>query len=266
MMIRKFIQSTFQLFGYELRKKKKLEEVDDPYHALSLFLDQKKTNIVIDAGASVGDITNRLSAIFPNATVHAIEPYPPFYECLEQISLRNNRIRPAKLALSEENGSAFLQVNQSEGTNSLLEANVSGKEIYGDILSPKGRVKIECQKLDDFMNERSIDHVDFLKFDLQGSELPALKGGSRAFQSGNIKFILCEIMIHNHYHNQPSAIEILRQLTQVYDYKLLNFYQPVYHHGYLLQVDALLVHSSVKESVIKKARYTFFPHSPFPIN
>ena len=260
-MIRNIIRSFIAPFGFELRRKKQFEQADDPYHALPLLLDSKEVTTIIDAGASIGDISQKLANLFPLATVHAIEPYPPFHESLESIASKNKRIRPAKLALSDQNGSKFLQINKSEGTNSLLKSNEDGKKIYGDLLSTTGQIKVKSQTLDDFIHEHAIEQVDLLKLDLQGSELPALIGASKALSEGRIKCILCEIMFHPSYESQSSAAAILHDLTERHDYTLFNLYQPNYHHGYLLQVDALLFHSSIHSVAMEKARLAFYPHS-----
>jgi len=262
-MIRKAIGFTLNYFGFELRRKTHIEQADDPYHALSLLLDPKEVNTIIDAGASTGDISQRLAKLFPLATVHAIEPYPPFHESLESIKAKNKCIRPAKIALSDQNGSEFLQINKSEGTNSLLKADENGKAIYGDLLSKTGEIKVKTQMLDDFIHKNAIEQVDLLKLDLQGSEMPVLTGASKALSEGKIKCILCEIMFQPHYESQPSASAILHELMENHDYMLFNLYQPHHHHGYLCQTDALLFHSSVKSSAMRKARTAFYPHSPF---
>lgn len=262
-MIRKAIRSALDYLGFELRRKTHIEQADDPYHALGLLLDPKEVTTIIDAGASTGDISQRLANLFPLATIHAIEPYPPFHESLESIASKNKCIRPAKLALSDQNGSKFLQINKSEGTNSLLTANENGKAIYGDLLSTTGEIKVKSQTLDDFIHENAIEQVDLLKLDLQGSELPALTGASETLSKGKIKCVLCEIMFQPHYESQPSASTILRELMENHDYMLFNLYQPHHHHGYLCQTDALLFHSSVKSSAITKAITAFYPHSPF---
>jgi len=265
-MIRNSIRSLIDALGFELRRKKQFEQADDPYHALSLLLGAKEVTTIIDAGASIGDISQKLATLFPLATVHAIEPYPPFHECLESIASKNKRIRPAKLALSDGNGSKFLQVNKSEGTNSLLISNEEGKKIYGDLLSTTGEIKVKSQTLDDFINEHAIEQVDLLKLDLQGSELPALTGASKALSEGTIKYILCEIMFHPSYESQSSAAAILHDLTEKHDYHLFNLYQPHYHHGYLLQTDALLFHSSIHSIAREKAHLAFHPHSAVSVN
>jgi FkbM family methyltransferase len=259
--VKRTLRTSLDAFGFELRRKKQFEQADDPYHALPLLLDSKEVTTIIDAGASIGDISLKLANLFPLATVHAIEPYPPFHERLESIAAKNERIRAEKLALSDKNGSKFLQINKSEGTNSLLKSNEDGKKIYGDQLATTGKIKVKSQTLDYFIHEHAIEQVDLLKIDLQGSELPALLGASKALSKGTIKCILCEIMFHPSYESQSSAAAILHDLTEKHDYHSFNLYQPHYHHGYLLQTDALLFHSSIHSVAMKKARLAFYPHS-----
>jgi len=260
-LIRKTLFATLDRFGFDLRRKKRHEQADDPYHVMSILLDKEKTRTIIDAGASIGDISQKLMEMFPLATVYAIEPYPPFHSILEKLAIENRRIRAEKLALSDENGSKFLQINKSEGTNSLLRSNKEGKAIYGDLLSTIGESKVKGQKLDDFIHENSIEQVDLLKLDLQGSELPALMGASKSLSEGRIKCILCEIMFRPQYESQPSAGAILQELMEKHDYTLFNLYQHHHHHGYLCQTDALFLHSSIHSIAREKAHLAFHPHS-----
>ena len=201
--------------------------------------------------------------MFPLATVHAIEPYPPFHAHLEKLASKNKRFRAEKIALSDENGSKVLQINRSEGTNSLLRSSEAGKLIYGDLLSTTGKIKVKTQMLDDFIHENTIVQVDLLKLDLQGSEMAALSGASKALSEGKIKFILCEIMFQPQYETQPPASAILQELIENYNFTLFNFYQIHHHHGYICQTDALFIHSSIYTSAIKKAQRAFHPYSSF---
>ena len=120
--------------------------------------------------------------------------------------------------------------------------------------------------LDDFLLENSIEQVDLLKLDLQGSELPALTGASKALSEGKIKCILCEIMFQPHYESQPLASEILHELMDKHNYTLFNLYQHHYHHGYLCQTDALLFHSSIHSFVREKPHLAFQPQSAVSFN
>lgn len=265
-LVKKLIHSILDLLGYHLRRNKTIEQSDDPYHAISILLDKEKTQTIIDAGASIGDISQKLTKIFPLATVHSIEPYPPFHTHLEKIATKNARIVVKKLALSDENGSRFLQINKSEGTNSLLKSNDEGKEIYGDLLSNVGEIEVKSQTLDGYLIENSIEQVDLLKLDLQGSELPALLGASNSLSEGKVKCILCEIMFQPHYKSQPSASAILQELIEKHDFNLFNLYQHNYHHGYLCQSDVLLFHSSIDPDIRDKAHLAFHSHSKISLN
>lgn len=262
-LVRKAINASFGILGLECRRKAILTKADDPYHAIALLLDQQETKTIIDAGASIGDTSQRLADLFPRATIHAIEPYPPFYEHLERTTKHNPRIRHGKFALSDQSGHALLQINQSEGTNSLLEANDDGKKVYGDLLSPVAEVKVKTQTLDDFIKANRIEHIDFLKLDLQGGELPALRGATKAMENGSIQCILCEIMFEPHYTAQPTAGALLHELIEKRGFTLFNLYQSHYHHGKILQVDALFLHSSKLSKAEENAKRNYQPYSRF---
>ena len=147
-----------------------------------------------------------------------------------------------------------------------LKSNDEGKEIYGDLLSNVGKIQVKSQTLDDYLNENSIEQVDLLKLDLQGSELPALIGASNSLSEGKVKCILCEIMFQPHYESQPSASAILQELIEKHDFNLFNLYQHNYHHGYLCQSDVLIFHSSIDPDIREKAHLAFHSHSKISLN
>ena len=263
--IKRIIIKTFDQFGVEIRNKEIHGRADDPYNAISLLLDREKTKIIIDAGASIGNTTKKLSDIFPLAKVYAIEPYPPFYEELNKKVYQNKNIKTKRIAFSNINSSAILKINRSPGTNSLLYSSKDGESIYGNSFDTLKELVVKCETIDHFIDFHSIKNVDLLKMDLQGSELDALEGANSILKSGKIKCILIEIMFQKHYKSQPLADKILHKLMSEFNYSLFNFYQNHYHHGYLCQVDALFFHASIFEEVKKKAANTFFPYSVLPI-
>jgi len=89
-LVKKLIHSILDLLGYQIRRNKTIEQSDDPYHAISILLNKERTLTIIDAGASIGDISQKLTTMFPLATVHAIEPYHPFHAHLEKIATMND--------------------------------------------------------------------------------------------------------------------------------------------------------------------------------
>ena len=259
--LKKKILYALSSFGYDLRKKKIYEQADDPFHIVSKLLTKEKKITIIDAGASIGETTEKLSKVFPLASIHALEPYTKFFNQLQNTLNKNKKIISKKLALSDENSTRTLNINKSSGTNSLLDSSYEGKEIYGDQLETFKTIKVKCKKLDDYLKEECIDEVELMKLDLQGSELNAIRGGFESFKKGKIKYVLCEILIQSHYDSQPSADKIFHELMGTHDYKLFNFYQHHHHHGYLCQVEALFVHSSKMKDTKYRTKELFMPYS-----
>jgi len=107
----------------------------------------------LDCGAHAGIMTRRMSADFK--TVHAFEPV--HHQLLQQNiqDLKNVTIHP--IALSDSSGPAHM---------------LTRRENSGDCeLSGQG-LPIQTRTIDDF----EFEDVNFIKMDIQGSELPALKG------------------------------------------------------------------------------------------
>ena len=264
MSVKKYIKRIFSYLGFEIINKKLIEQADDPYFVLSKILKEYDVKTIIDAGASIGSTSLNLANLFPQACVHAVEPYPPFFEKLSKISKNQKRVKPHQLAFAEKNGITHLQINKSEGTNSLLKYHPNSTAVFGNHLEKKGEIEVKSLTIDHFIQSQLIDRVDILKLDLQGYELLAIEGCSQSLQLGKIKVILCEIIIDKLYENQPVCTTILDKLVKEFNFKLFNFFQPHYHHGKLIQFDALFIHSDLMDCVNNSVKNTFHSYSRFP--
>ena len=119
--------------------------------------------------------------------------------------------------------------------------------------------------LDDFIHENSIEQVDLLKLDLQGSELLALTGASKALSEGKIRSILCEVLFVKSYEGQPNPSTLLQHLSDFHSFIIFNLYQPHFHHGRLIQADVLLLHSDFLPFALEHASKSFHAHSNLPL-
>lgn len=247
--------------GYEVRNKSQFEKSDDPFCILSKVLDPISIKTIVDAGASIGKTSQKFSQIFPDAIVHAIEPYPPFYECLQKIASINKNISIHNFALSDLDGTEYLKVNQFEATNSLLHTNKKSEKIFDDLLKTKEELLVKTIKIDSFFQSQELKNIDILKLDLQGFELTAMKGALQTLNRNQIGVILCEVIFADLYQNQNSPIQLLQYLVEDHSFKIFNFYQHHHHHGQLVQVDAILLHSSIIKKIQSKLSQSFFPHS-----
>ena len=263
--MRELLKSIFNFFDLNLQRKSLVQQSDDPIHALSLLFSHNTLKTIIDGGASIGSIAQRLSNIFPQSIVHAFEPYLPHFEVLQKVAKTNNHIVPIQKGLSERNEIRTFYLNQASGSNSLLQASEQGQAVYGEQLQEIGQTEIECISLDCYLQQNEIESVDLLKLDLQGGEVAALQGASQILQAGKIKCILCEVMFDRHYVEQPTAGTLLHILVEKYGFTLFNLYQLHHHHGRLIYADALLVHSSILPYVEARTVYSFHPHAVFPL-
>jgi FkbM family methyltransferase len=226
--------------GYELIRKKIANDSDDPYEILSRIIDPKSVKVVVDAGASLGDTSEKFSDFFPNSKVYAFEPYPPFLTKLEEKAKNNENIIVEPFALGRKSEKNFLNVNQSEGTNSLLKSRDDAREIYGSLIAQQGSIEVDTKTLELWSKEKNIQAIDILKLDLQGGELDALNGAKELFASGKIKVVICEVMFSECYETQANWTEIVSFLES-FDLELFNFYQPFFQHGRIIQADLIFL-------------------------
>jgi len=156
--------------------------------------------VFLDAGAYDGDtlkdFISRTGRKFDKYI--ALEPDPLNYEKLENVSksLPDSKIVVFPYAVSSE--------------NTLLKFDSTGGAGAG--LSERGSIEVECKKIDDyFYNYRPT----YLKFDIEGAELDALKGAHKTIEKFKPKLGVCI------YHLPQDLWQIFLYLHQnfpFYDY------------------------------------------------
>jgi FkbM family methyltransferase len=103
-------------------------------------------------------------------------------------------------------------VNNDDATSSLLPLN-DDFNIYHNHLSGLRTVRTErvkTSRLDDVLSD--VGHIDFLKFDIQGFEVPALLGAQQVLQRTNV--IHCEVEFAPLYKGASVFSDIERLLSK----------------------------------------------------
>ncbi len=113
--------------------------------------------------------------------------------------------------------------------------------------------KINNLLIDEYCIKRNIKTIDFMKLDIEGYELNALKGASTLLKNKQIKSIYIEIIPENLNRYKLTHIDILNYLEK-FDY---NFYFCKSEDKYLL-----------KKDVIKFRNLELLPFNPieYPVN
>jgi FkbM family methyltransferase len=155
-------------------------------------------NFVLDVGANIGFITGLCSyKSGPGGKVWAFEPNPIVISRLTR-NLRQNRYPNTTLypfALSESNREGFLELPETFSFNQGV-AYVGNNGMHS-----VDAIKINLRKLDDMIGPEMI--VDVLKIDVEGHELPVLKGAANILKNKQVTNIVYED--HEVYPSQIAA-------------------------------------------------------------
>ena len=186
---------------------------------------------VLDIGAHHGFYSLIASrAVHPGGAVHSFEPSPRERARLQR-NLRLNRCGNLTIhsnALGAHTGRAklFLVEGNQDGCNSLRRP---------DGVPATVSVEVEIEPLDEFLKERGVQNVDFLKMDVEGAEFSVLQGASGLLNSSQRPVILAEVSDLRTKAWGYAAREILAYLEE----KEFRWFEPV-AQGKLVAADRTL--------------------------
>lgn len=137
-----------------------------------LFLHRflTRTMVVIDVGANQGEYALFAARRVTQGKVVAFEPLPTILHVLyKNVSLNNfKNIQIFEMGLSDAEG--YFEIHEIDDAHEGLATAYPGKR------KSKSVHKIVLRTLDDVIREQAIERVDFIKIDIEGGELKALKG------------------------------------------------------------------------------------------
>jgi FkbM family methyltransferase len=150
----------------------------------------KKDDIVIDAGAWIGDFS--AYAISKGAMAYAFEPVKANFDLLCQTKkLNTGVIHPIQKGLSNSECELEISIDkENSGANSIL---LQGEEYE----------KIFITTLDKFVEENNLERVDFIKADIEGAERDMLKGATNVLKTFAPKLAICTY----HFPDDPEVLE-----------------------------------------------------------
>jgi FkbM family methyltransferase len=144
-------------------------------------------DVCFDVGANSGQYSCLFSKIVGlKGEVHAFEPIPPTFEILKQNIAHNAKGGPVKInnvAIGEKDEKIQLFVSN----NKFTEASMIRQD--SDSVVP-----YECNiiAIDNYIKRNCVQHVHFLKCDVEGAELLALKGATNLLRAENPPILFIE--------------------------------------------------------------------------
>jgi FkbM family methyltransferase len=160
------------------------------------LLDGKSDLTILDIGANIGITANYFSQ-FAN-TVYAVEPSKEHFGCIQKMIEfnGNNIIRPINKAIYVKSG-IFPLFQPPNKTMRSLHMAVAQEGTPSEL--------VECITLDQLFKENGIDHVHFMKLDVEGSEAEIL--GDKSFRGVAPMIDSMLVEVHNWNGRHPHQID-----------------------------------------------------------
>ena len=149
--------------------------------------------VVFDVGANVGVYAldlyeNSKDMNIENIQIHCFEPAKATFQRLSDNCSAIYGIKLNNMGISDSKVESTLYYDEeTSGMASLFDRQL---EYYGVELYKKEQVTLDT--IDNYCEEQKIDHISFLKMDIEGNELNALKGAESMIRGGKIDAIQFE--------------------------------------------------------------------------
>jgi FkbM family methyltransferase len=211
--IRNFAWKTFNKI--EKNNRGDFSENGEKYFVENLITKFQQTDTektIFDVGANVGQYSEMLTGVSRAHSVRIkIHLFEPTRKCFEELTAKfsqSDNIILNNSGISNINGTAEIYYDKeaSEGA-SLYQRNLRFYNVQMD-----KREVIRLSRLDDYIEEKNIHHIDFLKMDIEGNELKALEGLGKYLDTGFIDFIQFEYGGTN-LDSHTSLMELYQVLT-----------------------------------------------------
>lgn len=155
-------------------------------------------DIVLDCGASWGDTTVMFAKMVgPEGQVHAFE-FVPDTVCIFELNLQanldlENRVQLCRRPVGRDSGEQYPSKAQDPGPGADLEEAQIGETIA----------------IDDYVKQQDLARVDFIKMDIEGSEIDALDGAATTVQRWHPRLAISA------YHGWDDLLELPRLIRDL---------------------------------------------------
>jgi FkbM family methyltransferase len=141
--------------------------------------------VAFDVGANVGGWAAMAKLVNPGIELHCFEPSSVTFAALAQRALPG--VTANRYALSSRDGDATLHLyGDLAATNSLVCDQTNSHAQL------RGSERVPTKTFDTYVREKRIEHVDFVKLDVEGSEALVLEGMESSLRAGRVDVVQFE--------------------------------------------------------------------------
>ena len=185
--------------------------------------------IVVDVGANVGYYSFiAASLVGASGLVYSFEPSNIAFDILVANWSKNNmviNILTQNTALGEEEGQMelFSADGLPDNTYNIHSPSFLDREDQHYLKDGKTGTNMgfkQITTLDKFCKDRMIDHIDFIKIDVEGMEFPVLKGMTTLLKTHSVKWLMIEYLENVRLFSEGSESEAMHNFLKSYDFNL----------------------------------------------
>jgi len=159
---------------------------------LTSFKNRKGNIVMFDIGANIGEysrmIKEKSKSLDLNIELHLFEPTKSCFKILSKKFKNDQNIFLNNFGVSNKDGEATIFYDKEKsGLASLYQRNL---DTYNLTLNQSE--KIEVRRLDRYIEQKQINHINFIKIDIEGHELKALEGFGKYLNGDFIDYIQFE--------------------------------------------------------------------------
>jgi FkbM family methyltransferase len=205
--LKNIVNSGLRPFGFQVRKWRKSVGQQRYAQCLAAAFDGIAHPFVIDIGANEGQTSAEIMKRFPSARVLAFEPTSKTFAILEACAASHG-FEAFKVAVGDTKGELEFNCFESSQCNSILPATAPDSAVIAGIREKPVVERVKVEPLDSFLEEHGLGTtpVNYLKIDVQGFEMPVLRGAVQTL--ARTRSILIEVSFCRAYQGQCLVDEV----------------------------------------------------------
>ena len=188
-----------------------IEKNGEKFVAQSIISQIKKPTI-FDVGTNVGDWTNLALAANAESSMYLFDANPDICKSLE-LRFSDSVQKITNSLVSDDHNVHNFYISDS---NSLSGASSMYEHYY--LKNKSTQLSVKSTTIDTFCVENNISKIDYLKADIEGAEVPMLKGASTMMQDQAISFIQLEY--NQTWIKSNCCLQDIFSICEKYKYRL----------------------------------------------
>ncbi len=211
--MRNLIKKIINKLGYRISRVSKKHHLINFDELLKEKIN-KENPIIFDVGGNVGGSIKKFKKIFNKPIIHSFEPNKEVFKIMKKNYQNDSHVFCNNFALGNIIEERNFNITAASGKSSFYKINnnsdwTKNRKFSTSIILTE---KVKVNTVDDYLRERKIDSIDFMKLDTQLYEDKILEGSLYSLKNNKIKIILVEIIFNDYYEKYFTFSDIEKYL------------------------------------------------------